>query len=122
VAIRERALGPDHPDTARDRAALAALLDGQARHAEAEALHRAALDVLARAGDDREVAYVLDNLAACLHSSGRTAEAEPLARRAVLLMERTLGARHPDLDSARSNLAVIQDARARVGQSPPRAL
>ena len=48
VAIREKALGPDHPDVAADLAALAALLDGQGKYAEAEARYRRALTVFER--------------------------------------------------------------------------
>ena len=38
VAIREQTLGPDHPEVAASVAALAALVDGQGRLNEAEAL------------------------------------------------------------------------------------
>jgi tetratricopeptide (TPR) repeat protein len=40
VAIREQALGPEHPAVAADVAALAAILDAQGQEAEAEALYR----------------------------------------------------------------------------------
>jgi hypothetical protein len=45
VSIRARAVGPDHPEVAADRAALAAILDALGRHDEAEALLREALRV-----------------------------------------------------------------------------
>src|SRR5437899_2606067 len=48
VAIREQALGPDHPEVAADVAALAALLDGQGKWDEAEALYRRALAIFER--------------------------------------------------------------------------
>ena len=48
VEIRERLLGPDHPDTAADVAALAGLLDGQKRYRESEPLSLRARDVRAR--------------------------------------------------------------------------
>ena len=41
VELRERALGPDHPHVAADLAALAAIVDGQGRHDEAEGMSRA---------------------------------------------------------------------------------
>ncbi len=112
VAVRERVLGPGHPDVARDVAALAAILDGLGRHAEAEALHRRALAVFERRGrrERREVASVLGNLAACVHEAGRATEAEPLARRARAMTKRLLGPNHPDVALASSNLAVILKA------------
>src|SRR6185295_7823516 len=44
LALRARALGVEHRDVARDLAALAAILDGRRRHAEAELLHLRALE------------------------------------------------------------------------------
>jgi tetratricopeptide (TPR) repeat protein len=120
VAIRERALGADHPDVARDVAALGGILDGLERYAEAAALHRRALAIFEpRRGrrDQLEIAYTLENLAACCHAQGRSAEAEPLATRSVALKEKLLGATHPDLGVGLSNLAVIQNALGRASEA-----
>jgi tetratricopeptide (TPR) repeat protein len=43
LAIRERVLGPDHPDVALSLNNLAVLYDAQGRYAEAEPLYRRAL-------------------------------------------------------------------------------
>src|SRR5262249_754042 len=48
VAIREAALGPDHPDVAADVAALAAIVAERGRLDEAEALYLRALAVFER--------------------------------------------------------------------------
>src|SRR5207302_1865868 len=45
VALRTAAVGPQHPSVAADQAALASLLAGQGKYAEAEALYREALSV-----------------------------------------------------------------------------
>jgi tetratricopeptide (TPR) repeat protein len=42
LAIRERALGPDHPDVAQSLNHLADLYSAQGRHAEAEPLYKRA--------------------------------------------------------------------------------
>lgn len=117
VALRERALGTDHLDTARDVAALAGILDGLGRHDEAEALHRRALVTFEGAAAKRgwrrrearaEIAATLANLAACLHLQGRDAEALPLGTRALELQEAALGASHPEVRVTRENLAMMR--------------
>ena len=72
LAIREKKLGPEHPDVAADAAALAAILDGQGKREEAEALFRRALNVFERIYGPHhyEVAVNLNNLGA-LHQAKR---------------------------------------------------
>ena len=66
VSIRAAALGDDHPATAADRAALAAILDATGRHEEATKLLEHALKVFERAlgKDHHEVAVTLGSLGA----------------------------------------------------------
>ncbi|MCC9000405.1 MAG: tetratricopeptide repeat protein, partial [Candidatus Contendobacter sp.] len=49
LAIREQALGPDHPGTAASLNNLAVVLNAQGRLADAEALHRRALAIMEKA-------------------------------------------------------------------------
>jgi len=112
LSIREVALGPDHPDVARDLAALAAILDGQGRHVEAETMHRRALAIFERRAERREIAYTLGNLAACLHLLGRREEAIEAARKGARIQIRVLGAEHPDTRLSLANLAVVEGGRA----------
>ncbi len=49
LAIREKALGPDHPDVAQSLNNLAGLLDTQGKYAEAEPLFRRALAIMEKA-------------------------------------------------------------------------
>jgi tetratricopeptide (TPR) repeat protein len=122
VELRERALGPDHADVARDLAALAAIVDGRGRHRAAEVLHRRALQIFERRGlrSHRDTAAALVNLAACLHAQGRGAEAAPLAARALAMSRRRSGASHPETALAASNLSVILRALpAGAGCAPP---
>jgi Flp pilus assembly protein TadD len=122
LSIRERALGGGHPDVARDLAALAAILDGQGRHDEADAMHRRALEIFGRGGrtGQREAAYALANLAACLHLQGRRNEAVEVAREAVSMQHRLLGARHPDVKPAEANLAIVERGAAELIPNPVR--
>ncbi|MEZ5066097.1 MAG: tetratricopeptide repeat protein [bacterium] len=108
LQIRERTLGPDHPETAREVAALAALLDGLGRHTEAEALHRRAVRIHAAGrtrADRREKAFALANLAACRHLAGASSEGAMLAECALATQIRLLGSSHPEVRRTRDNLA-----------------
>lgn len=117
VVLRERALGSDHIDVARDLAAHAANLDGLGRHVEAERSHRRALSIFERHRDAIEVAYVQCNLAASLHALGRSAEAEPMLRAALEIQRERLGREHPDLGLGLYNLAVMERAAGRSDQA-----
>ena len=65
LAIRERALGPDHPDTAQSLNNLAVLYRDQGRLAEAEPLWQRALAIWERAlgPEHPHTRTVRDNLA-----------------------------------------------------------
>ena len=80
LAIREKALGPDHPDVATSLNNLAALYDDQGRYADAEPLYKRSLAIREKAlgPDHPDVATSLNNLAALYTSQGRYADAEPL--------------------------------------------
>ena len=65
LAIREKALGPDHPDVAQALNNLAVLYYKQGRYAEAEPLYKRALAIGEKAlgPDHPDVATALNNLA-----------------------------------------------------------
>ena len=97
LAIRERTLGPNHPDTLATRNNLAAALYAQEKFAEAEKLHRATLDgaekVFGPAHPD--VFLSCANIAMCLQAQGKKSEALAFARRALAGWRKTLGEDHP---------------------------
>jgi hypothetical protein len=119
VALREAALGLDHPEVAADVAALAVLLDGQGLRDEAERLYRRALATFEQTfGDEHyEVAVNLSNLAGLLRSKGDDPEAERLYRRALAMRERLLGPEHPEVALAANNLAVLLKARGDLDEA-----
>ena len=121
LAIREKALGPEHPDVGtvaqqpgravpgpgplrRGRAALPA----QPRHPREGAG--------ARAPRRR---HRLNNLAGLYQAQGRYAEAEPLYRRSLAIREKALGPEHPDVGAALNNLAVLYRAQGRYAEAEP---
>ena len=122
VAIRERALGANHPDVAADVAALAALLDGQGtprKRKEAEVLYRRAIDVFRRRFGRAhfEVGFNLGQLAALCHQSDRAGEASRLYRRAVAIQEEALGRRHPVLALTLMNFAALRRDQGRTAEA-----
>ena len=107
LAIREKALGPDHPDVAASLNNLATLYIDQGRYAEAEPLLKRALAIREKAlgPDHPDVAQSLHNLAVLYQVQGRYAEAEPLYKRALAIKEKALGHDHPDVATSLNNLA-----------------
>jgi tetratricopeptide (TPR) repeat protein len=84
LAIREKALGPDHHGVANCLNGLAKLYCDQGRYAEAEPLLARALGIQEKALDPEhpDVVSCLERYAALLRIMGRPEEAEPLESRA----------------------------------------
>ena len=80
LAIRLKALGEGHPDTATSYNNLAWTLRDQGKYAEAEAMHRRALAIKLKAlGEDHpDTAASYNNLAETLRAQGKYAEAEAM--------------------------------------------
>ncbi len=121
LAIREKALGPEHPDVALALNNLAGLYDDQGRYAEAEPLYKRALAIYEKAlgPDHPDVALALNNLAALYDKQGRTAEAEPLHKRALAVFEKALGPDHRDVATALNSLASLYDDQGRYAEAEP---
>jgi len=98
LAMREKALGPEHPNTATSLNVLAALLQAQGDFGEARPLFERALAIREKTlgPDHPETATSLNNLGALLQSEGDLAGARPLFERALAICEKTLGPEHPD--------------------------
>jgi len=109
VRLRIARLGPLHPDVAADQAALAAILEGLGRTADAEALYREAIEILEGLPGSRRIdlAAALNNLATACASAGRLLEAKRHAERALAIKEELLGRAHPDVAVTLANLAII---------------
>jgi tetratricopeptide (TPR) repeat protein len=112
LAIREKALGPEHPDTAESLNNLASLLYEKGDYAEAEPLYRRALAIRERAlgPEHPDAARSLTNLALALHARGDYAAAEPLYRQALTADEQALGMEHPETARSLNSLACLLQA------------
>jgi len=105
----------DDDTIAADAVALAAILDGQQKFDEAEALYREALVIFERSPDRnaREIAVALNNLGAQYLARGRMSEALTLLNRSQRLKRTYLDTDHPDVAVTLNNLA---EARRQAGE------
>ncbi len=113
LAWREKALGPDHPDTATSLTNLGLLYVKERAFARAEPLLAGALAIRTRTlGPDHPLtALSLNNLAWLSFNQGRYAKAEPLYRRALAIAEKALGPQHPGLALGLTNLGLLYNAQ-----------
>jgi tetratricopeptide (TPR) repeat protein len=90
LAIKEKALGPDHPDVAAALNNLAELYRAQGRFGDAEPLYRQALAIWEKSAGTSHAgtAATLGNLGELYRQQGRYAEAEPLFQRALGIREK----------------------------------
>ena len=122
LAVRERLLGPDHPDVAGLLNNLANVEQAVGDYAAAEPLLRRALDINTRAfgPDHPDVAVNLGNLALVRHEQDDAVQARELHTRALKIAEAALGPDHPNVAAMLANLATTELALGH--DEPARAL
>jgi CHAT domain-containing protein/tetratricopeptide (TPR) repeat protein len=121
LALRERALGQGHPDTAELLNNLALLLEAQGDYDAAGPLYERALALLeADLGPDHpDVAVGLNNLAGLLFAQGDYDAARRLHERALAIREAALGPDDPETASSLSNLALLLEAQGDYDAARP---
>ncbi len=109
LAIREKALGPDHPDVADSLNNLGIELYEIGEYEESKELHERALVIFEKAlGPDHPfVAFSLVNLASVLKKMGEYEESRALHERALAILEKALGPDHPSVATSLNNLAAL---------------
>ncbi|KAL4737696.1 hypothetical protein BDV11DRAFT_171685 [Aspergillus similis] len=133
LEIRERACGPEHPDTLTSVSWLGSVLAKQGKYEEAEAMHRRGLAgsekvlgpehpdtltsannlglVLADQGKYEEAEgmhqQALQSYKKYLHDKCKYEEAEGMHQQALQGREKVLGPKHPDTLTSMANLATI---------------
>ncbi|MBP1468983.1 tetratricopeptide repeat protein, partial [Candidatus Chloroploca sp. M-50] len=121
LAIRERVLGPEHPDTATSLNNLAGLYGAQGNYDAARPLYERALDIRERVlgPEHPATARSLNDLAINYCYQGDLATSERLMHRALQIRETRLGPDHPNTQGSRQSLAVIQQQRGRLATPQP---
>jgi tetratricopeptide (TPR) repeat protein len=109
LGLAEKALGPEHADTAGTLNNLAGLLEAEGDYSAAEPLYRRALAIAEKTMGpaDPRLALALENIAGLLEAKGDYAGAEPLYRRALMLAEKALGPDDPATQNIRQELAAM---------------
>ncbi|UVJ44301.1 tetratricopeptide repeat protein [Pseudomonas sp. LS1212] len=121
LAIRMKALGPEHPDVATSLNNLAELYVAQGLFTKAEPLHQQALAIRMKAlgPEHPDVATSLDNLAELYVAQGLFTKAEPLYQEALAISKKALGPGHPDVAEGLHNLAALYHAQGLYAQAEP---
>jgi tetratricopeptide (TPR) repeat protein len=121
LAIREKALGPEHPNTAASLNNLASLLKDQGDFTGAGPLHELALAIYEKAlgPEHSSTATSLNNLALLLQAQGDLARARPLFERALAIYEKARGPGHPDTATSLINLAYLLQAQGDLAGAGP---
>jgi len=111
LEIRERTLGPEHPETVVSLARLAGLYIDQGAYSKAEPLLQRALSAREKVsgGDDPGIAAILTNLAAVFSGEGDYAKAEALGKRALMINENVVGPEDPITARSLNNLAGLYE-------------
>jgi tetratricopeptide (TPR) repeat protein len=108
LVIREKELGPEHPDTARSLYLLGSLLQDQGDLAKARPLHERALAIFEKAlgPESPDMAGPMTSLASLLRDqSGDLTKARQLYERALTIREKKLGPEHPATARSLNGLA-----------------
>jgi tetratricopeptide (TPR) repeat protein/CHAT domain-containing protein len=121
LALREAALGPDHPSVVEALNGLADLYRAQGRYVDAEPLYRRALSSTEKdlGADHLSVATSLNGLAELYRLQGRMTEAEPLYKRSLAIREGALGGGHADVSQSLNGLALLYQAQGRLLDAEP---
>ena len=109
LALREKALGKDHPHVAIILNNLALLYKEQGKYAKALPMYVRALAISEKAlgKDHPSVATSLNNLALLYCEQGDDKKGLPMYVRALAISEKALGKDHPDIAKRLKNLALL---------------
>jgi tetratricopeptide (TPR) repeat protein len=121
LKIREKVLGPEHPDVATSLNNLAEFYYYQGRYSKAEPLLKDSLKIREKVlgPEHPDVAMSLNNLAELYYYQGRYSKAEPLNKRSLEIREKVLGPEHPDVAMSLNNLAALYCNQGRYPEAEP---
>jgi len=119
--LREKALGPEHPDTALSLNNLGYLYATMGDYAKAEPLYQRALQIREKVLGPVHAATAtsLNNLAGLYQQKRDYAKAEPLFQRALKIREKALGSEHPGTAQILNNLAQLYYSISDYGKAEP---
>jgi CHAT domain-containing protein/Tfp pilus assembly protein PilF len=121
LAIKEKALGPDHPEVAESLNNLGGFYRVQGHYADAEQLIKRSLSIFERAlgPNHPSLAHPLNNLAGLYEIQGRYSDAEAPYKQSLAIREKALGPEHPDVANLLNNLAELYRLQGRYAEAEP---
>jgi tetratricopeptide (TPR) repeat protein len=121
LAIREKALGPEHPETSTSLNNLAQLYQAMGDYIKAEPLLRRVLAIREKTlGPEHPLtATSFNNLAGLYDLMSDYPRAEALYRRALEIREKALGPEHPGTATSLNNLAELYKAMDEFAKAEP---
>lgn len=121
LKIREKVLGPEHPDTARSLNNLAMTYHQLGAYDQALPLLQRSLEIKEKkfGPDHPETAYSLNQLAMAYKRKGAYDQALSLYQRALQIYEKSRGPEHPDTAHSLNNLAETYRTMGAYGQALP---
>ena len=119
LSLRQKARGPDHPDTLDSMNNLATAYDDAGRRAEALLLYEETLKLAkAKLGPDhRDTLKSMNNVASAYGDAGRLTEALPLYQETLKRMKAKLGPEHPYTLSSMSGFATACERAGDLAKS-----
>jgi tetratricopeptide (TPR) repeat protein len=119
LAVEERVLGPDQPDTLTIRYAIARMAAAQGRYDEAERAYREvhAVEEETLGPDHPDTLTTRHWVARMAHAQGRHDEAAHLFRQVLATREKVLGVNHPNTLTTRYWVARTLASRGRHGEA-----
>jgi tetratricopeptide (TPR) repeat protein len=121
LAISEKALGPEHPDTARSLSNLGLLLQAQGDLAGARPYYERTLEIMekTRGPEHPDTGGGHNNLGFLLRAQGDLAGARSHYERALAIGEKALGAEHPNTAASLNNLGFLLRAQGDLAGARP---
>ncbi len=119
LTIRERALGPDHPEVAWPLNSLALALQKKGAFAQSESLYQRALTIREKATGREDSAYadVLQGLAEMYRTRSDLTRAEPLLQQTLSIREKVLGPEHSDVCITLNSLAGVYRSKGEAARA-----
>jgi tetratricopeptide (TPR) repeat protein len=121
LAINEKVLGAEHPDTALSMNNLGELLRSQGDLSGAGRYYEQALAIFEKAlgAEHPKTAIILNNLGLLLQRQGDLAGARPCHERSLAILEKVLGSEHPKTAISLNNLGLLLQSQGDlVGARP----
>ncbi|KAF2627622.1 kinesin light chain 1 [Macroventuria anomochaeta] len=120
LSIREKTIGPEHPDTLISMNEIAVALSDQGKYAEAKKMHRETLELGKKVlGEEHPHTLTsMNNVALALSNQGEYyVEAEKMHRKTLELKKEVLGEKHPSTLMSMNDIAVALSDQGKYAEA-----